>query len=397
MLTNQRIKGLKGEEKTYRVSDKEMKGLSLEVRPNGSKYWRLRFVKADGKPSMLSLGEYPVVTLAKAREAAMEKKRLIHEGMPVMTSENDDFNSFVYKWLERHQSDWSSGYHQKVKERLELNVLPFTQGLKIQDLKAHHLLSLLERIEKRGANNTAHKVFQYLSKILSWAKSSRKILFNPVEDIKGYLKPLKKKPYPAPTDLNVLAGIIHNINSYTGSFITTSALKLLTLTMLRPGEVRNAEWSEIKWEEELMVIPGAKMKMRKDHLVPLSQQSIAILKEIYPLTGKWKHIFPSEKYKKNPISEATLINALRRMGYSKEELVAHSFRSISSTLLNENNWHWKWVETQLAHVDSSVAGIYNRAKYLDQRRRMLQAWADFLDHLHEGEIDSSFLRVENYP
>lgn len=383
MLTEKAIQALKSREKLYRVRDGKVKGLCLEVRPNGSKLWRLRYQKINGKSTMMSLGEYPVITLAQARESALEKKRLKSQGIDISRSHDTRFNKIAEDWLERNKLHWSPYYHKKVKERLDLNVLPFTNGMDIKDIHGPHLISILKRILQRDAHNTAHKTYQYLVKIFSWAFLIGLGLKNPAMDIKGYLTPLKKKPYPALTDPSQFSYIIKNIDNYTGSFVTTKALQLLVLTMLRPGEVRKAEWDEVNWTDKALKIPAAKMKMRKEHLVPLSTQAIDVLKEIQPLTGHGKYIFPGERSYTIPMSEGTMINAIRRMGYSKDELVAHSFRSIASTLLHDAGWDRDWIEMQLAHVKKGIRGIYNRAEYIDQRKEMLQAWANYIDYLRK--------------
>jgi integrase len=398
MLTEKAILALKSREKVYRVSDGKVKCLCLEVRPTGSKLWRLRYQNIKGKSTMMSLGEYPVITLARARELALEKKRLKSRGIDISRSHDTRFNKVVEDWLKRNKTHWTPYYHKKVKERLDLNVLPFTNGMDIKDIQGPHLISIMQRILQRGALNTAHKTYQYLVKIFSWAIVMDLTVKNPAMDIKGYLSPLKKKRYPALTNLKEVASIIMNIDNYSGSFVTTKALQLLVLTMLRPGEVRKAEWSEVNWTEKTLNIPAAKMKMKRDHMVFLSDQAIDVLKEIHQLTGHRKYIFPGEKTSTVPMSEGAMLGALRRMGYSKDELVAHSFRSISSTILHEAGWDRDWIEMQLAHVPRGVRGIYNRAEYVDQRRCMLQAWADFVDYLRkEKSPDMSSLKYRDRP
>ena len=401
-LSDAKLKGLRPQDSIYRIADGEVNGLSIEVRITGSRCWRFRFKKPDGKYSMISLGEYPEISLAKAREIARSKRSMLAQGMDITRNSDSTFKSVFEEWHSKNSGRWSEEYADSVKRRVESNLLPWIGNKHTSDITGLHLLCALEKIENRGAVDTAHRVLQYSTAIFSYAISKRLIDRNPALDIKGALTPSVKKSYPAPTDPQRIGEILQAIDKYSGSFTTVCALKMLTLTMLRPGELRNGHWSEIDWQEKLWIIPGDKMKCKKnerfkgklDHIVPLCKQAMTILEELYPVTSKSIYIFPAEHTKLRPMSENTMNVAFRRMGFTQDEIVSHSFRSIASTLLNEREWPSAWIEKQLAHIDQNkVRGVYNRAEYLPQRRRMLQEWANFLDYLREGGTDANGLRA----
>ena len=392
-LSDTKLKGLKPQSKVFRIADGEVSGLSIEVRPTGKKLWRFRFNKPDGKATMISLGEYPDVSLKNARDKGRGKRSMLANGMDVSRDTLSNFEDVFQEWHEKHLPTWSDDHGKVIKRRMENNILPWIGKKHISEITGLHLLAALEKIEARGAVETAHRTLQYTTNVFSYAMSKRLVERNPALDIKGSLSPSMKKSFPAPTDPRKISEILKSIDNYSGSFVTKCGLQLLAMTMLRPGELRQGRWSEIDFDDSLWVIPGSRMKVKKnkrlsgnfDHVVPLPSQVISILKELYPLTAKSEFIFPTEYSKDRPMSENTMNVALRRMGFGQDEIVSHSFRTIASTLLNERNWPPAWIEKQLAHIDQNqVRGIYNRAEYLPQRKRMLQTWADFLDYLRQG-------------
>ena len=375
MLSDLKIKGLKPTGKVYRQSDGQVKGLSIEVRPKGEKYWRFRYKNNEGKYTMLSLGEYPSISLSKARQIAQEKRGYLAEGIDINRSQNNSFSATFSEWIEKKGKHWTDNYRQSVKTRVEQNVLPYIGDKSVSEINSTHLLPILDRIEGKGFYNTAHKVYQYITAIFGYAIAKRLTDRNPAVDIKGYLTPLRKRGYPTP-DMELFKHILRSNEAYNGSFITQKGLSLLILTMLRPGEIRRMKWEYVDFNEKLINIPDERMKMKRSHIVPLSTQALDILEQMSNLTGRSEWVFTGEYSTVRPMSENTLNFALRRMGFSKEEVVAHSFRKVASTFLNEQGWNKDWVEMQLAHVDSSVRGVYNKALYLEGRREMLQAWAD---------------------
>ena len=378
-LTFTKIESLKPRKKLYRVNDG--RGLSLEVRTNGSKIWRFRFKKLDGKYSMISLGQYPEISLADARDRAAEKRKLVAHDKPVITKGND-FQSLFNEWHKENLHTWTPDYAHQIQQRIRMYILPPLGSRPVSEITGPELLAALRRIESRGYLELAHRVLQICNKFFRYAVASGLAERNPAMDIRGALPPTKKRNWPAPKDPKEVAALLRTIDEYKGSFITICALKFHILTFVRPGELRRAEWAEIDLEENLWRIPGSKMKKKRDHLVPLSRQALKVLDEVRPITSESKYIFPSERSRLQVMSENTLNAALRRMGYTKDEIVSHGFRHMASTLLHEQNWPSHVIEKQLAHIDSNkTRGVYNKAEYLNERIRLMQGWADYLDGL----------------
>ncbi|MFW5886649.1 MAG: tyrosine-type recombinase/integrase [Bacteroidota bacterium] len=399
MLYDTTVKSLKPKNKIYRVKDGQVKGLSIEVRPNGSKLWRFRFKKQDGKSSMLSLGRYPSVSISQARDRANNKRALLSQGVDISRGSKNKFLDVFKEWHANNLNKWSEHYSINVYRRIEKYILPFIGSMNVSEINGISILNALRIIEKKGHNDTAHRTLQYITQVFAYAISLSLCERNPAVDIKGALQPHIVKSYPAPTDLKVIAEILKAIDMYCSSFTVRQALTFTSLTMLRPGEVRWSKWQYVDWDQQILTIPGEKMKTYKhnnnkqDHVVPLSAQALNVLEDMYRLTGDKKHIFKSERSSERPISENTMGTALRSMGFAKTVIVPHSFRKISSTLLNERDWPSAWIEKQLAHTDTNkIRGIYNKAEYLEQRRRMLQALADFVDHLKNEKPDINKLR-----
>ncbi len=398
-LTDTKIKGLKPSSKVFRMNDG--RGLCLEVRPSGAKYFKFRYKKHDGKFSMISLGRYPELSLKDARDLAQKKRSMLAKGMDISRESGNTFKEIFEEWHSKNLNKWDAEYAQTIKSRVENNILPWIGYKHVNDVTPLDLSGALRKVEDRGAVETAHRILQYLKQIFSYAISNSLCERNPAMDVKGSLAPSVKKSYPAPTDLQQIRVVLQAIDKYPGSFITVCALKMLTLTMLRPGELRKGLWTEIDLDQQEWIIPSSRMKVKKnsrvqgrlDHIVPLSSQAIDVLKELHPLTSVSEYIFPAEYTKHRPMSENTMNVALRRMGFTQDEIVSHSFRSTASTLLNESGWPADWIEKQLHHIKGDVRGIYNRAEYLEQRKKMLQAWADFLDYLREGGTDINKLKA----
>ena len=254
----------------------------------------------------------------------------------------------------------------------------------ISKITPSELLSVLRRIESRGAIETAHRLQQTCGQVFRYAVVTGRADRDPTNDLRGALQPVRKRHYASITEPTAIADLLKSIGGYEGSFITKCALQLAPLVFVRPGELRRAEWTEINFNTEEWRIPAEKMKMRCLHIVPLSKQTISILKELHPLTSSGKYLFPSVKSLSRPMSENTINAALRRLGYSKEEMTGHGFRSMASTLLNEQGWNRDAIERQLAHSErNSIRAAYNYAEHLPERRKMMQTWADYLDKLRE--------------
>lgn len=247
------------------------------------------------------------------------------------------------------------------------------------------LLSVLRRIESRGALETAHKVKNWCANVFRYGVATGRCERNPVADLRGALPPVKSKRFASITDPKAIGKLLLDLDGYQGSFVTICALKLAPLVFVRPGELRHAEWLEIDLDEAMWRIPGEKMKMKQVHLVPLSTQAVEILRELHPLTGGGKYLFPGVRSKDRPMSENTVLAALRRLGYTKDEMTGHGFRSMASTILNEKGWDRDAIERQLAHAErDAVRAAYNYAEYLSERKKMMQEWADYLDKLKAG-------------
>jgi integrase len=392
-LTDTKIRTTKPREKPYKLADE--KGLFLLVQPTGAKYWRFKYRFAD-KEKLLAIGVYPDVSLAGARNKRDEARKLIASNTDpsvakktakraTKESAENSFEAIAREWFIRHSVKWVESHREDVIRRLERDIFPWMGKSPISEIKPRELLSVLRRIESRGAIETAHRLQQTCGQVFRYAVVTGRADRDPTNDLRGALQPVRKRHYASITEPTAIADLLKSISDYQGSFITKCALQLAPLVFVRPGELRRAEWSEINFNTEEWRIPAEKMKMRSLHIVPLSKQTISILKELHPLTGSEKYLFPSVRSLSRPMSENTVNAALRRLGYSKEEMTGHGFRSMASTLLNEQGWHRDAIERQLAHSErDSVRAAYNYAEHLPERRKMMQAWADYLDKLKVG-------------
>jgi integrase len=267
-------------------------------------------------------------------------------------------------------------------------VFPYLGSKFVGEITAPELLTCLRRVEARGANVLAHRALSSLSRVFAFAIGTSRATRNPAVDIRGVLTPTTQaRHHAAITEPKAVGGLLRSIDSYEGSVITRCALKLAALTFVRPGELRKAEWSEVNFDAAEWRIPATKMKMRQLHIVPLSHQAVAILREIQPLTGSGKYIFPGLHRRGRPMSCNTLNSALRRMGYTEDEMTSHGFRSVASTLLHGAGWNSDMIERQLAHADrDKVRAAYSHAQFLPERRKMMSWWSDYLDKLRQGVV-----------
>ncbi|MGE4297119.1 MAG: tyrosine-type recombinase/integrase [Desulfovibrionaceae bacterium] len=394
-LTATAIKNAKPGEKTYRLHDGG--GMYLEVIPAGGKYWRLKY-RFQGKEKRLALGVFPTVSLADARERRDAAKKSIAQGIDpseerkaakaVEVDQATTFATVAGEWHARNAPKWTPRYAGRIMQWLERHAFPFIGGTPCNELTAPAVLRCIRPIEEAGAFETAHRVCQTVSLVMRYAVATGQADSDPTRDLRGALAPKQEKHFSSVTAPHDVAALLRAIDGYKGSRVTRCAMRLAPLVFVRPGELRHMEWSEIslsasdgpEWR-----IPAAKMKMREQHIVPLSRQVIAILEELHPLTGAGRYVFPSERSAARSMSENTVNAALRRMGYTKEEMTGHGFRSLASTMLHEQGWPSDVIERQLAHAErNKIKAAYNFAEYLPERRRMMQAWADFLDGLREG-------------
>lgn len=389
-LTDTQIRKVKSREKSFKLADG--KGLFLVVQPNGSKYWRFRYWFGD-KEKLLSLGVYPEVTLAGARKKRDEAQQMLADSVdPGMAKQlkkraqrlgaENSFEAIGREWHIKFSSKWTEKHGAKILHRLEKDIFPWLGQRPIPEITAPELLIVLRRIENRGAIETAHRLCQSCGQIFRYAIATGRADRDVSADLRGAIPPVKKRHHASITDPKAIGSLMRAIKGYSGQLVTRCALQLAPLVFVRSGELRHAEWSEFNFEAAEWRIPPEKMKMRVAHIAPLSQQAIAILREIQALTGDGKYVFPSLRSTSRPMSDNTILGALRRLGYAKEEMTGHGFRSMASTLLNEQGWNRDAIERQLAHSErDGIRAAYNYAEYLPERRKMMQHWADYLDSL----------------
>ncbi len=381
-----------GDKKIKKFSDGG--GLQLWVSADGSKYWRLRYW-IGGKEKAISLGVYPVVSLKEARKALADQRKILEarkdpsaEKRAIrirerLTAENS-FEAVAREWYGKQVHTWVKGHADDVLRRLERNLFPEIGRRPIAELEAPELLEAVGKIERRGAYDLAHRVLQVSGQVFRYGIATGRCKRDLSADLRGALTPHKAKHQAAvrPEDLPDLLRAIDTYETI-GDRQTRLALSLLTLTFVRTGELIGAEWVEIDFDGAIWAIPAARMKMKAEHLVPLSRQAVAILEELKGRAGNSRYVFPGRNPEK-PISNNTMLFALYRLGY-KGRMTGHGFRAVASTILNEQGYNPDVVERQLAHCErNEVRGAYNRAEYLPQRKAMMQEWADHLDALKAG-------------
>jgi len=388
VLTETVIKAARPREKPYKLFDE--RGLFLLVAPTGGRLWRLKY-RYGGTEKLLALGGYPDVSLKRAREKRDEARALVADGKDPgdlrkaeKAARGNTLAAIAEEWL-RLQSDKLAGV-TVTKARWLLGYLLSDLGSKpIASITAPQLLAVLRKIESAGNHETAHRVKQRFGEIARYAIATGRAERDITADLRGALAPIVTRSHASITDPARVGELLRAIDGYVGQPATAAALKLLPYVFVRPGELRAAAWSEFDLEAAEWRIPGTRMKMGLQHLVPLSCQALAILRNLHTLTGPEGLAFPGLRSTVRPISDGTLNAALRRLGYSGDDIVAHGFRSMASTLLNEQGFPPDVIELQLAHAErNKVRAAYNRAQRLQERRKMMQAWADYLDRLKGG-------------
>ena len=401
-LTDTRIRSAKPEQRPVRLYDD--RGLYLEVSPKGGRWWRLKY-SFDGKARLLSLGTYPDTGLRAVRDKRDQARRLIAQGVDpsaARKAEKASRSEIVVNGFEAVAREWhatihlaqvSAGHAARTLIRLEQDVFPWVGGLPVGEIKAPQLLQAMRRIEARGAIETAHRALQACGQVFRYAIATGRADRDPTPELRGALKPVLVKHMAAITDPKRVGDLLRAIESYKGMPITRAALQLAPLVFVRPGELRKAEWIEFDLDAAQWRIPAARIKRTKQeklsgsaHVVPLSRQALAILRELQPLTGHGRYLFPSPRTGERPMSDNCVLSALRRMGFPRDEMTGHGFRAMARTLLAERlNVDEAVIEAQLAHaVKDSLGRAYNRTAFLEQRCKMLQSWADYLDKLRTG-------------
>jgi integrase len=391
MLTDKVIAQAKQGDKLYRLSDGTRNGLSIEIPPAGTKRWRFRY-RVGGVAKMISLGIYPSVTLKEAREQAAEARKVVERGLDPANAKRsaqaaqNTFAAVAKQWFDLFAATHSERYAAEVWSRLEREVFPFIGTMQTDKIDAPTVLSVLRRTESRGLVITMYKIKSHISQIFKYAIACGLAYTDPSRDLSAALTRRTSKSMPTIIDPQEVGRLLVAIDGYRWP-VVRAALKLAALTFVRPGELRRAEWPEINIDTAEWRIPAEKMKMRQVHIVPLSRQALAVLKELHPATGHGTFLFPSVRTGARPMSDMTVNAALRVLGYAQGDMTGHGFRSMASTLLNEQGYNRDWIERQLAHGEHDpVRAAYNYAQYLLERRRMMQEWADYLDSLRDGAM-----------
>ena len=390
-VTHAEIVNAKPREKPYRLFDG--RGLYLEVAPSGGRWWRFKY-RFKGKEKRLSLGVYPEVSIKAARDRLDEARRKLASGIdpaderrsngptPTEGAPSNSFEAVAREWFAKHSPAWAPGHGNKIIRRLEANIFPWLKQDSIREIRPLELLTVIQRIEQRGRNETAHRALQNCGRVFRYAVATGRADRDITRDLIGALAPVVERHHSSIVEPKAVGALLRAIDSYDGSFVTRCALRLAPLVFVRPGELRMAEWTEFDLDENEWRIPATRMKMRSHHYVPLATQAVEILRELQPLTGNWRFVFPGERDRSRAMSNNTVNAALRRLGYSNTQMTGHGFRSMASTLLNEQGWHPDAIERQLAHQEpNEIRAAYNYAKHLPERRRMMQAWADYLQGL----------------
>lgn len=391
-LTDTAVRNAKPETKPRKLADE--KGLFLLVHSNGSKYWRLKY-RFGGREKLLALGVYPDVSLADARQRRDDARKLLANGVdPGETKKAvkaagaekaaNSFEVIAREWYAKNAASWTESHGARIIRRLERDIFPWIGSKAIADLTAPELLATARRIESRGALETAHRALQNCGQVLRYAVATGRASRDISADLRGALPPARETHLAAVTEPAKVAPMLRAFDSYTGSFVTKCALRLAPLVFVRPGELRQAAWSDIdldagEWRYTVT-------KTQTPHLVPLSRQAVEILRELHALTGSGRYVFPGARTNGRPMSDNAILAAMRRMNIGKDEMSGHGFRAMARTILDEVlGVRPDFIEHQLAHAVRDPNGrAYNRTAHLDERRKMMQLWADYLDKLKAG-------------
>ena len=388
-LTDTAIRNTKPDQKPFRLFDE--RGLYLEVSPPGGKGWRLKY-RYDGKEKRLSLGVYPEVTLKDARDRRDAARKLLADGID--PSENRKAQKLAYahraassfelvarEWFATHSATWVPDHHNRIVRRFEHDIFPWIGGRPIAEITAPELLNVVRRIESRGALETAHRALINCGQVFRYAVATGRADHDRSRDLRGALPPVKSEHFAATTNPKQVAQILRAMDGYEGTPTLRGALRLAPLVFVRPGELRKAEWADIdldaaEWRYTVT-------KTTTPHIVPLSQQAVEILRELHPLTGRGRYVFPGARSNQRPMSDNAILAAMRCMGIDKDEMTGHGFRAVARTLLDEVlGVRPDYIEHQLAHAVRDPNGrAYNRTAHLPERKKMMQQWADYLDKL----------------
>jgi integrase len=400
-LTDTEIRAAKAPEKPVKLFDGG--GLFLLVQPNGSRLWRLKY-RIDGREKLLALGAYPEVGLKDARIRREQARSQLADGVDPgaarkaqKVAQANTFEAIAREWLEKQRNKFTASTFAKAEWMLEEFLFPHIGARPIESIDAPDILAALRKVEARGRIETAHRTKWRAGEIFRYAIATGRARRNPAGDLRGALIPVRSKRRAAITNPAKIGELLRALDGYSGQLGTEIALKLAPHVFVRPGELRGARWEEFTLEgkEPTWRIPGERMKMGEEHIVPLSSQAVALLEELRPVTGPQGLLFPSLLTAARPMSENTINAALRRLGYSKDDMTGHGFRAMASTCLNELGHPPDVIELQLAHAErNKVRAAYNRAQRLGDRRKMMQSWSDYLDELRAGGSVTRLRRAE---
>ena len=371
-------------------------GLFLLITKAG-KYWKQDY-RFGGKRKTLAMGVYPQVTLKEARDKREAAKKLLEQNIDPSQHKQSEkrkaatkakattFEGVATEWMQKNSAKWVKTTITNTQAKLDRHIIPWIGSLPISEIEAPDVLAVVQRAESRGTIETAHRLKMICSQIFRYAIATGQVKSDPTRDLRGALAPVVTAHRAAITEPKAVGQLMRAIQGFQGTFVVQCALQMTPYVFVRPGELRHAEWLEIDFEKAEWRIPAEKMKMKVIHVVPLSKQVLATLKDLQPLTGGGKYLFPALGRTDRPMSENTINTALRRLGYdTKTEHCAHGFRGTASTLLHERGWKSDVIERQLAHKEgNAIKGAYNHARHLPERVEMMQVYADYLDSLRDG-------------
>ncbi|EOW0777437.1 tyrosine-type recombinase/integrase [Klebsiella pneumoniae] len=384
-LNARQVDAAKPKEKAYKLADGA--GLYLEVVPSGSRYWRMKY-RFNGKEKRMAFGVYPAVSLAQARALRDEAKKKLAEGIDPSFAKKEEklvrdvrlhntFQAVALEWHGTKVSRWSEGYASDIIEAFNKDIFPYIGQQPVNEIKPLVLLNVLRRMESRGATEKAKKVRQRCSEVFRYAIVTGRAEYNPAADLTSAMSGHESKHYPFLT-VEELPDFFKALSGYTGSPLIVLAARLLILTGVRTGELRGAFWSEFDLEKAVWEIPAERMKMKRPHLVPLSTQALEIVQQLKVMSGQYPLVFPGRNDPRKTMSEASINQVFKRIGYTGK-VTGHGFRHTMSTILHEEGFNTAWIETQLAHVDkNAISGTYNHAQYMEGRREMMQWYSDYL-------------------
>lgn len=391
MLTDTQIRNAKPKEKPYKLTDSN--GLYLEVRPNGSKLWRYRY-RIGGKENLFAIGDYPAMSLTEARGERESARKLVKQGIHPSHQRRTEtlrrsieaestFQTVAETWVKENSAHWSENYRRQIDQRLRGDVFPYIGALPIKSIVPAHIKDVLKRVEKRGAPASAKLLKTWMGGVFRYAAGELLVDTDPTWPLRNTIKAPKTK-HIAHLAARDIPAFLQAIEGVQGEYATKMAVQLLWLTLVRTVELRCAEWKEFDLEAGLWTVPAERMKMREPHVVPLSAQAVELLEALKPLTGRWQYVFPGRKDREQPLTHEAIRDVFNRAGYAGR-FTPHGVRSTFSTYFNEAGVDHDLIELTLAHAErNKVRSAYNHAKKLEQRRQLMQQWADLTEAWREG-------------